>query len=868
MVKERTSEMYDLPISATIIWLSIVTFPMGYAASFSCPRSEWEQTWCDPQANLEARAEDLLSRLTVEERIQQLQTTHHSPEDPQGSVPRLHLETYTTGECLHGVIADNVTVFPQSINLASTFDVDLVGRVATAIGKEVRGRRNAYEKEKHNSSEDYWNNPSPLVCFSPQINLAIDPRWGRSQETYGASPFLTGTLARTYVQNLQGTHSRYIQAVATPKHFSAFGGRTSNGSYPTGSPTDVTLSLRDWAETFLTAFEQVLDEKEAGNNYTAASVMCSYNTLCQVDEYNNLSNVSCPAPSFGVPACASKGLLHQTLRNTWNFSGYVIGDDGAIKYIQTDHHWAHSQPQAASDALSAGVDMVLGGGCSEKNIPKGCISYGALPEALHSNLVSENQVDVAVKRILRVRFRLGLMDDPVKLKDAMMSPNPYEQISPDVVNSPAHRALAREAARKSVVLLKNGDAQRPPVLPLQRDKRYGKIAVVGPNANVSLPGNYNGKNANMSTMLDGIKTATARPILYAEGSAIEGNDTSGFPSAIHAAKEAEVTICFIGISQAQEHEGGKRASIELPKVQKELLAAVGNASKKLIVVIVSGSAVTGSWAKNNANAVLWAGYGGEEAGNGFAEVLFGGVSPSGKMPFTFYAGDYQLPDFGDYNMRGTAYGGSAGRTFRFLTTPPLWYFGFGLGYSQFEMSRLNIIIVGNMPEKNTDAYSKVRVPACSGIKLHFTLEEVANFGGAEVVQAYISRFDPASNPNAVRVSLAGFKRVFVDAKQKVNVSIEVQAKSLAEVVLDTSKATASWMWTPGKARIWIGGRMPTVEEIGQEEGLGEMTANRDYDRITSSIGEPHEQKLLYTELSLAGEKMSCPGFHEYQKVLD
>jgi beta-glucosidase len=682
-------------------------------------------------------------------------------------VPRLHLQAYTTGECLHGVIATNVTVFPQSISLAATFDRDLVGRVAAAIGREVRGRRNAFERSSSsNKTVGYWDNPPALLCFSPQINIVRDPRWGRNQETYGESPFLTGTLANTYVRHLQGDHPRYLQAVATPKHFNAFGGRTSNGTYPTGSPTDVTLSLRDWVETFLTAFEHVLDStEEAGNNNTAESTMCSYNNMCQVDDYedtdefeNRVQTGPCPGPAFGVPACASKGLLKDTLRNTWEWNGYVFGDDGAIKYIQTDHHWADDQPHAARDALDAGVDMALGGGCSDKNVPEGCISYGALPEALHERLVTEQGIDAALHRVLRARFRLGLMDDPVKLKHAGMAANPYESIPPNVVDSPAHRALAREAAEKSVVLLKNGEESYASTtgslpLPLPRAREFGTIAVIGPNANVTLSGNYAGSNPVMSTMLGGICAATSRPVDYARGCDIDSNDTSGFDAAVAAARNANVTIFFAGLSQMQEHEGGKRASIAMPGVQDELMSALRDVTDALIVVIVGGSAISAGWAAEHADAVLWVGYGGEEAGHGFASVLFGDVSPSGKMPFTMYNGDYQLPIFGRYDMRGKAYGGSKGRTFRFLETRPLWYFGYGLGYSRFEMSKLVVTPVRD-------------VPVCSPMELHLQVEEIAGVRGAEIVQVYVSRFDPKENPQAVRVSLAGYQRVFLEAGQK------------------------------------------------------------------------------------------------------
>ena len=278
-------------------------------------------------------------------------------------------------------------------------------------------------------------------------------------------------------------------------------------------------------------------------------------------------------------------------------------------------------------------------------------------------------------------------------------------------------------------------------------------------------------------------------------------------------------------------------------VQDELLAALRNATGTLVVVIVGGSAVSAGWAAKHADAVLWAGYGGEEAGHGFASVLFGDVSPSGKMPFTVYDGDYQLPVFGRYDMRGRAYGGSKGRTFRFLDTKPLWYFGYGLGFSRFAMSRLEVVPVRD-------------VPVCAPVELRLQVEEIAGIRGAEVVQVYVSRFDPDENPDAVRVSLAGFQRVFLEAGQHdANVTIQVSARSLAEVVVASDSSAAGWMWTPGKVRVWVGGRGPTVEEIGG--GGAEQQPWHS------------SQQLLYTELWLGGAApQRCSGFHVYDKVVD
>ncbi|MEC8485244.1 MAG: glycoside hydrolase family 3 C-terminal domain-containing protein, partial [Pseudomonadota bacterium] len=475
-----------------------------------------------------------------------------------------------------------------------------------------------------------------------------------AQETYGESPRLTGALAKEYVAGLQGNHPRYVQVVATPKHFDAYGGATSRGHR---SPTEVTLSWRDLHETFQPQFRAVLSPSNNSDRNVALSTMCSYNTLCVVDFYNQ----SCPGPSHGVPACADSALLTALLRDTWNFTGYVISDAGAIKFIETDHEWASSQPIAAAEALKAGADMALGGGCSPSNSPPGCISFGALGNATTMGLITIGDIDQALSRVLRARFRLGLMDPGGGIE------NPYTAIKPSIVDCSEHRALALQAARESVVLLENPIGFLP-LLP----KPGLRVAIVGPNANVKLFGNYNGDNANFTTILAGIRRVA--PLGgYALGCGISSNSTAGFAEAIAVAEAADVVVMAIGIDQSQEHETGTRNAIELPGVQAKLVQEIHSTGRPVVVVLAGGSAMAVPWVKNFATATVWAGYGGEEAGTAIAEVLFGLAAPSGKLPITFYAETGQLPPFSSYDMARTP-----GRTFRYLTEQPLWAFGHGL----------------------------------------------------------------------------------------------------------------------------------------------------------------------------------------------
>ncbi|KAK3267205.1 hypothetical protein CYMTET_24229 [Cymbomonas tetramitiformis] len=851
-------------ILTSALLLLVISSEIGTAARTAAKRTalspsssgEWhcpepDQVWCDPNARLEDRVVSLLSRLTLEEKMAQLETTHKSGRDPPGSIPRLGLETYRTRECLHGVVRAstdpeaNVTVFPQGISLGATFDPDLLEDVAEAIGKEARGLRNSFERARIGNKTGPLPPPA-LTCFSPQINIVRDPRWGRAQETYGESPFLTSVLAAAYVRGLQGNHSKYLQAVATPKHFDAYGGATTRGSR---SPTEVTLSWRDWQETFLPAFHAVLAPESAGGA-GALSTMCSYNTLCLVDQYNHTlgggpagpdgdnanASTSCPGPSHGVPACADRGLLTGLLREEWGFEGYVIGDAGAIKFIQTDHEWAQSQPAAAADALVAGADMALGGGCDPANVPAGCVSFGALPEAAKLGLVTHGDVDQALGRVLGARFRLGLMDPPEL--------NPYTGISPAVINSAPHRALARRAAQEAVVLLTNrkldfdGGGTRDWALPLSPTKKLS-VAVVGPNAEAKAFGNYNGDNANFSTPLDGIRGFFPTAV-YAQGCGVSSMNRSGLAAARQAAATADVVVAVMGIDQSQEHETGTRESISLPGLQEELLRELreATAGRILVVVLVGGSAMEVTWAKENADAMLWAGYGGEEAGNALADVLFGAVSPSGRLPITFYASDDQLPPFADYDMRR-----SPGRTYRFLAEPPLFQFGHGLSYTHFDYKELLIHIYSGHPDHaKSDRWDGQTIPACSTLTITFRVLNDGDRAGDEVAQVYVAL--PGRHGTA-RINLGGFRRIpgLAPSSSGIMATIALPPRAFS-VLVDEDRA--GWQWQPGPAQIYVSGRQPTVEEVN----TGELPPD-----------------FLIGKIDLQGPVQSCPESKPWPKSM-
>ena len=418
----------------------------------------------NPDLALDARVADVVGRLTLEEKVGQLMNT--AP-----AIPRLGIPAYDWwSEGLHGVARAGVaTVFPQAIGLAATWDTALMLRVAGVISTEARAKHHEAVRE---GRRDIYEG---LSFWSPNINIFRDPRWGRGMETYGEDPFLTGRLAVAFVRGMQGDDPRYLRVIATPKHFAAH-----SGPEPGRHGFDAVVDQRDLEETYLPAFGAAVAEGGA------QSVMCAYNRL------------------DGTPACANPFLLRQTLRERWGFQGYVVSDCDAVDDIRTGHKVTADSAEAAAMALKAGDDLNCGR------------THRMLVEAVRRGMVTEAQVDTAVGRLFRARFRLGMFDPPERV--------PYAATPFGENDSPAHRALALEAARKSIVLLRNDGG----ALPLRRGLR--RIAVIGPNADDVdvLLGNYNGLPAEPVTPLAGIraKVAPATEVVYARGSEVAPNTPS------------------------------------------------------------------------------------------------------------------------------------------------------------------------------------------------------------------------------------------------------------------------------------------------------------------------------------------------------
>jgi beta-glucosidase len=453
----------------------------------SAPAQGPEKTNSEPYLNpalpLAQRVDDLVGRMTLEEKVSQMQN-----EAP--AIPRLHVAAYDWwNEGLHGVARSGyATVFPQAIGLAATWDTGLIHHVADTISTEARAKYNQAQREGNHSI--FYG----LTLWSPNINIDRDPRWGRGQETYGEDPFLTGQIGASFVEGLQGSDSRYLKVVATAKHFAVHSGPESERH-----TFDAVVSAHDLADTYLPAFRALVVDAHA------ASVMCAYNAV------------------DGAPACASNLLLQKTLKNDWHFRGYIVSDCAAISDVAIGHKFSVDMEHAAAASVQAGTDLSCGK------------EFSSLVDAVHQGLISQAAIDAAVKRLFTARFRLGMFDPPEQV--------PYSRIPFSKNDSPAHAALALEAARSSMVLLKN----LPAVLPLRSSIQ--SVAVIGPNAAAlaALEGNYNAIASHPMTPLAALQQKLPGGVRYAQGAPyVAGIPVSVPETALTFTREGRVEVGLQG----------------------------------------------------------------------------------------------------------------------------------------------------------------------------------------------------------------------------------------------------------------------------------------------------------------------------------
>jgi beta-glucosidase len=692
----------------------------------------------NPNLPLGARVKDLISRLDLAEKVQQM--IYNAP-----AIPRLGIPAYNWwNEALHGVARSGVaTIFPQAIGLAATFDDSLAFIEASAISDEARAMYNAAIRKGYRLQYE------GLSFWTPNINIFRDPRWGRGQETYGEDPFLTSRMGVAFVKGLQGNNPKYLKTAACAKHFAVHSGPEKLRHVFNAQP-----SMKDLWETYLPAFKALVDAK-------VEAVMCAYNR------------------TDGEPCCGNSYLLQDVLRKQWGFTGHILSDCWALTDFYESHKVVPDAIHAAALALSRGVNLECGD------------TYPSLVEAVKQGLVSEKQIDSSLGILLRTRFKLGLFDPP--------GSGPYDLIPKSVINSNQNRQLARTVAQKSIVLLKNNGA-----LPLRTDLR--KYFITGPNAsNIDvLIGNYYGMNNNLVTILEGLadQIQPGSQMSYRQGILLDRENVNPNDWSSGEAKESDATIAVLGISGLLEGEEGEsiasstagdRLDYDIPKNQIEYLRKLKNGnSHPVIAVITGGSPMNLAEVHQIADAVLLVWYPGEEGGHAVADILFGKISPSGKLPITFPRSLDQLPPYEDYSMKG--------RTYRYMTAEPMYPFGFGLSYSTFMYSGLRL--------------SKTNIQTGETVRADVTVTNTGKYPGDEVVQLYLTH--EGGDPDLPLYSMKQCKRISLAAGQSVQIPFTITPEMLSLVGPDGKPKSL-----PGRIRISIGGSLPgkRSEELGAAKSV-------------------------------------------------
>lgn len=584
--------------------------------------------YLDTSLPRERRVEDLLGRMTLEEKCGQM--LHASP-----AIERLGIPEYNWwNECLHGVArAGQATIFPQAIGLAATFDPALIKQLANAIADEARAKHHEAARQGNRGLS------RGLTFWSPNINIFRDPRWGRGQETYGEDPYLTSRIGAAFVQGLQGDHPDYMKAAACAKHFAVHSGPEKDRH-----TFDAVVSPKDLAETYLPAFKALV---EAG----VEAVMGAYNRV------------------NGEPACASPTLLEDTLRKQWGFAGHVVSDCWAIRDIHEHHKLVGSLAEAAALAVEHGCDLNCG------------CAYSELVLAVKKGMLSEAAVDRSLRRLLMTRFKLGMFDPPEDV--------PFASTTMSIVNSRSHRELAHRSATKSVVLLKNQHGLLPIKRDIKRilvvgpnatslDVLMGNYHGISANMTSILEGIAG--RADESTTVS-----------YRMSCQFNQDNASPVDIIRYEVKQADMVIAVMGLAPYFEGEegdtvasptAGDRDTLGLPENQDAFLHKITGLGTPVVLVLTGGSAIAIPEIHDKVDAVLMAWYPGEQGGNAVADILFGYANPSGRLPITVPYSHEQLPPFEDYSM--------AGRTYRYMAEPPLYPFGFGLSYTRFEYGRIEM----------------------------------------------------------------------------------------------------------------------------------------------------------------------------------
>lgn len=703
--------------------------------------------YLNPSLSIEARVNDLISRMTLEEKVGQM--LNSAP-----AIERLNIPAYDWwNECLHGVARTkyHTTSYPQAIGMAATFDVNSMKLMGDYTSDEGRAIHNESLRKK-----DY-SRYTGLTYWTPNINIFRDPRWGRGQETYGEDPFLTGTIAKAFVEGLQGSDPKYLKAAGCAKHFAIH-----SGPEPTRHVFDVNVSNHDLWDTYLPAF------KELVVNAKVAGVMCAYNAYA------------------GQPCCGSDKLMVDILRNQWNFKGYVTSDCGAIDDFYEQHKMFPDAESSAADAVLHSTDVECGN-----------TTYKTLTQAVKDGKLTEKDINVSLKRLFTIRFRLGMFD-PANMVA-------YSKIPITDLESKPHKNHALKMARQCIVLLRNSrlPGQENNLLPL--NKNIKKIAVLGPNAdnaNTQL-GNYNGLPSVVTTVLQGVKDKLKNAeVFYSKAVDFTATESQDFSKLLDSIKNVDVIIYVGGISPRLEGEemevtnpgfsGGDRTTIALPTVQTDFMKALKETGKPVVFVMMTGSAIAIPWEEENIPGIINAWYGGQASGTAVADVLFGDYNPAGRLPVTFYKNDADLPPFDDYSMQN--------RTYRYFKGTPLYPFGFGLSYTKFVYTNLKL--------------SKTNIKKNESVNAELTVRNSGKVAGDEVVQLYLTH--QGSGADTPLYSLKDFKRINLasGASQKIEFTI---TPDMMKLVNDKGQSVL----VSGDIKVSVGGSLPSArsEELGAAKAV-------------------------------------------------
>ncbi|HZJ24646.1 MAG TPA: glycoside hydrolase family 3 C-terminal domain-containing protein [Anaerolineales bacterium] len=683
--------------------------------------------YLDTSLSFAERARDLVGRLTLEEKVGLM-------NHPAHGIPRLNIPAYNYwSEALHGVGRNGrATVFPQAIGMAATWDKELIHRVATAISDE--GRAKYHAALRRNGYTDQYQG---LNFWSPNVNIFRDPRWGRGQETWGEDPFFTGEMASAFVKGLQGDHPKYLKAAACAKHFAVHSGPEKERH-----TFNAIVTKRELYDTYLPAFKKLVTEANV------EAVMGAYNrTLDEV-------------------CCASKLLIEDILRGEWNFQGHFVSDCWALSDFHLNHKVTKDAAETVALALQRGCDL----GCDHV--------FNEIPEAIQRGLITEADVDRALERTLGTRFKLGMFDPAEDV--------PFTSISTDIVACDEHRQLAYRTATEAVVLLKNKDN----ILPIKPSTK--KIFVTGPTATSMevLLGNYYGFNNQMITLLEGLtgRIPEGMGMEYTSGAMLKHPREIKNSWAPGMAQSADFAIVCAGLSSFLEGEEGEsllspqngdRESISLPESQINYIKELAIHGVKIVLVLTGGSPIALGEVEDMVDAILFVWYPGMEGGRAVADVLFGDVSPSGKLPLTFPKSLDQLPVFDDYSMQG--------RTYRYMTEEPLYPFGFGLSYSCFEYSDLRL--------------DKTDIALGDSLNISLAVRNSGARDSAEIAQFYLS--DLQASTIVPIHHLVGFERVTLKAGESRTLKFTLTPEMMS-FYNDDGKLTLE----PGEFRLEAGGCSP------------------------------------------------------------